>query len=359
MYDFDHHQLSKYLNRFPARQYVVQSEKKEFFLRFAACFGQYMIQRDMNISHKDLPVRLYELTHYSFRREQSGELSGLKRLRCFTMPDMHTLCRDLTQAKDEFTRQFELSVKWMNDLEFDYHICFRFVEDFFEEHKDFVYRLQDIVKKPFLVELWKERFFYFVTKFEFNILDTFGKASTLSTVQIDVENTERFGITYVDENSERQHMPMLHTSISGAIDRNLHALLEKQAMLMKKGQKAQWPLWLAPTQVRFVPVSEKYVEAAEKLMAEVPFRVDIDDRDLSLGKRIRFAEKEWVPFIAVVGEKEQESGRLAVRVRGGGGEQVEMAPAELTKAIMDQVEGKPYKRLTLPTHLSQRPIFVG
>ena len=359
MYDFDHPQLSKYLNRFPARQYVVQSEKKEFFLRFAACFGQYMIQRDMNISHKDLPVRLYELTHYSFRREQSGELSGLKRLRCFTMPDMHTLCRDLSQAKEEFTRQFQLSVKWMKDLEFDYHICFRFVEDFYEEHKEFVYGLQDIVQKPFLVELWKQRFFYFVTKFEFNILDTLGKASTLSTVQIDVENTERFGITYVDEANERHHMPMLHTSISGAIDRNLHALLEKQAMRMKKGEKAHWPLWLAPTQVRFIPVSEKYIEVAEKMMESVPFRVDIDDRDLSLGKRIRYAEKEWVPYIAVVGEKEKESGTLAIRARGHGKNQTTMTPEELTKTILDDVEGKPFKRLSLPSHLSRRPIFVG
>lgn len=359
MYDFEHPQLSKYLNRFPARQYVVQSEDKEYFLRFAACFGQYLMSRDMNISYRDLPVRLYELTHYSFRREQSGELSGLKRLRCFTMPDMHTLCRDLDQSKEEFIRQFELSVNWMKDLGFDFHICFRFVEDFFYENQDFVHRMQDIVGKPFLIELWKERFFYFVTKFEFNILDTLGKASTLSTVQIDVENTERFGITYTDENSDKHHMPMLHTSIAGAIDRNLHALLEKQAMLMKKGTKAQWPLWLAPTQVRFIPVSEKYVEAAESMMGDIPFRVDIDDRDLSLGKRIRAAEKEWVPYIVVIGENEKESGNLTVRVRGGGKKQESWTPAELTDIIKGQVEGKPYERLPLPVRLSKRPVFVG
>lgn len=358
MYDFDHPQLSKYLNRFPARQYVVKSDEKEFFLRFAACFGQYLIKRDMNISHRDLPVRLYELTHYSFRREQSGELAGLKRLRCFTMPDMHTLCRDIEQAKAEYLRQFQLSQRWMEDLGFEYDICFRFVEDFYNQHGEFVEQLQDLAKKPVLIELWKERFFYFVMKFEFNILDGLDKASALSTVQIDVENTERFGITYVDENSEKKHPLMLHTSISGAIDRNLHALLEKQAMLMKKGTKASWPLWLAPTQVRVVPVSPNYEEAARKLMAEIPFRVDIDDRDLSLGKRIRFAEKEWVPFIAVVGEKEKETGTLAVRRRDDGS-QVTMTPAELTAVIEADVKGKPYKPLPLPKELSHRPIFVG
>jgi len=359
MYDFEHPKLAKYLNRFPARQYVVQSEDKDYFLRFAACFGQYLMSHDMHISYKSLPLRLYELTHYSFRREQTGELSGLKRLRTFTMPDMHTLCRDIEQSKEEFIRQFELSIRWMKDLDFDFHICFRFVEDFFEENKDFIYRMQDIVGKPFLIELWKERFFYFVTKFEFNILDSANKASTLSTVQIDVENTELFDINYIDEKSEKHHMPMLHTSIAGAIDRNLHALLEKQAMLMKKGTKATWPLWLAPTQVRFIPVSEKYIEAAEKLMEDVSYRVDIDDRDLSLGKRIRGAEKEWVPYIVVIGENEKESGKLTVRVRGGGKKQESWTPSELNDVIKPLVEGKPYERLALPVQLSRRPIFVG
>jgi len=359
MYDFDHPQLSKYLDRFPARQYVVKSEDKEFFLRFAACFGQYMIKRDMNISHRDLPVRLYELTHYSFRREQSGELAGLKRLRCFTMPDMHTLCRDIPQAKEEFIRQFELSMRWMNDLEFDYEIVFRFVEDFYKDNYDFVEKMQEISKKPILVELWKERFFYFVMKFEFNILDGQNKASALSTVQIDVENAELFDINYIDEHSKKQKPYILHTSISGAIDRNLHALLEKQAMLMKKGTKAKWPMWLAPTQIRVIPVSEKYQEVAEKMMESIPFRVDIDDRDYSLGKRIRAAEKEWVPYICVVGEKEKESGAFAVRRRGADKQQVPMTPEELTATIHDEVKGKPFKRLPLPMKLSKRPVFVG
>jgi threonyl-tRNA synthetase len=128
---------------------------------------------------------------------------------------------------------------------------------------------------------------------------------------------------------------------------------------MKKGQKAMWPLWLAPTQVRFIPVSEKYVEAATALMQDIPFRADLDDRDLSLGKRIRGAEKEWVPYIVVIGEDEKESGKLTVRVRGGGNKQESWTPEELTTVIREQVGDKPYERLPLPVHLSRRPIFVG
>ena len=145
MYDYLHPNLAKYLDRFPARQYVLKSEKKDYFLRFAACFGQYLIKHDAQISYRQLPSRLYELTHYSFRREQSGELAGLRRLRTFTMPDMHTLCRDMDQAKEEFARQFDLSLAWMNDMGLPYATAVRVVKSFYDEHKDFVRGLAERV----------------------------------------------------------------------------------------------------------------------------------------------------------------------------------------------------------------------
>ncbi|UCE73651.1 MAG: threonine--tRNA ligase, partial [Methanomassiliicoccales archaeon] len=171
MYDFSHPQLSKYLNRFPARQYLVKSDEKPYFLRFAACFGQYLMGQNMTISYKHLPLRLYELTHYSFRREQRGELSGLRRLRAFTMPDMHTMCKDLTQAKLEFSRQYDLSMRWMKAIDVDYEVAIRSVSDFYHENEEFANELVKKIGKPVLIELWNERFFYFVMKFEFSVND--------------------------------------------------------------------------------------------------------------------------------------------------------------------------------------------
>jgi threonyl-tRNA synthetase len=257
MYDFSHPQLSKYLNRFPARQYLVKSDEKNFFLRFAACFGQYLIGHDMTISYKDLPLRLYELTHYSFRREQSGELSGLRRLRAFTMPDMHTMCKDLEQAKEEFKKQYELSIKWMKDIAVEYEVAMRFVKDFYFENEDLAKELVKTINKPVLLELWDERFFYFIMKFEFSVNDALNNSSTLSTVQIDVENTELFDISYVDSDGTKKYPLLLHASIPGAIDRNLYAMLEREAIKIRKGEKAELPFWLSPTQVRIIPVSEE------------------------------------------------------------------------------------------------------
>ena len=221
MYDFAHPNLRKYLDRFPAKQYVVRSDEKEYFLRFAACFGQYLMGHDMTISYRQLPLRLYELTHYSFRREQSGELSGLKRLRPFTMPDMHTLCRDMDQARKEFLNQYKLAMGWMRDIGVEYQVAIRFIKDFYEQNEEFAKTLVKLIGRPILIELWEERFFYFVMKFEFSINDALEKAATLSTVQIDVENTERFGITYVDGDGSKKYPLMVHASISGGIDRNL------------------------------------------------------------------------------------------------------------------------------------------
>jgi threonyl-tRNA synthetase len=357
MYDYQHPKLNLYLQRFPARQYVLLSDQKEYFLRFAACFGQYLIQHDMQISHHHLPCKLYELTHYSFRREQSGELAGLKRLRTFTMPDLHTLAKDIEQAKEEFLQQADLAVQCMEAFGLDFEVAIRFVRDFAEQHRPFVEEIVSRCGRPALVELWDQRFFYFVAKLEFNFIDPLEKAACLSTVQIDVENTERFDITYVDQKGEKQHPLLLHASISGSIDRVLYAILETQAMAVAKGGKAAFPFWLAPIQLRLVPVSEKFNDACMQVLEKVPYRIDHDDRDITMGRKIRDAELQWIPYILVLGAKEVAEGCLNVRARDGS--QKEMVLAELLAEIEPQMNGKPFLELPLSQSLSQRPIFVG
>jgi threonyl-tRNA synthetase len=367
MYDLEHPALSEYVKKFPARQYIVHSDK-DYFLRFAACFGQYMIAHDMTISYRNLPLRLYELTHYSFRREQSGEVSGLKRLRAFTMPDLHTFCKDLPQATEEFKRQFTTSMRWMSSLKLDSEVALRFVKEFYENNKTLAQDLAKLAGKPILVELWNERYFYFVMKFEFNVIDSMKKASALSTVQIDVENGKRFNITYADEKGEKQHPYILHTSISGSIDRNLYALLEREAIKMNQGKKPMLPLWLSPTQVRFIPVADEFVPDCEMLINELnaisPFyyiRSDIDDREESVGRKIRDAEKEWIPYIVVIGEKERKEKIVSPRVRiselGEGDRPYTIS--QLHALILEKVKDFPQQKLPVALYLSKRPKFKG
>ena len=233
MYDSKHPSMESYFNRFPARQYNIAADGKQLFLRFAACFGQFLMAKDFQISYKHLPLKLYELTRYSFRREKSGELVGLRRLRAFSMPDCHAMCRDMNQAKEEFLKRFELSISVISALglsiETDMEMAIRFTQDFYNENKDFVNQLASRFGRPVIVEMWKERFFYFTLKWEFNYIDNLNKASALSTDQIDVENGKRYQIEFVDEDGNKKNPIILHNSPSGAIERVIYALLEKAA----------------------------------------------------------------------------------------------------------------------------------
>ncbi|MBI4019930.1 MAG: threonine--tRNA ligase [Candidatus Aenigmarchaeota archaeon] len=364
MYDYEHPALKDYLNRFPARQYVLQSAKKKFFLRFSACFGQFLMATSSNISYRNLPMKIYELTRYSFRLEKAGELTGLRRLRAFTMPDMHTLCADIEMAKAEFERQFRLCMSCLSDLEFstdDYETAIRFTEEFWNNNKDLIIDLAKLVNKPVLIERWSFRYAYFDPKFEFNFVDAIGKAAALSTVQIDHENAERYGMQYTDKGNSRKHPKILHCSPSGAIERVMYALLEKAYKEQQEKKNPVFPLWLSPVQVRLCPINDslvKYCEGAADELEKNGIRVDIDDRVESIGRKIRDAEVEWIPYIVVVGEKEKESGKLAVRIRQTG--KVEnMNPKDLAKGITEKTKGFPFRPLTLPRSLLKRPGFVG
>ena len=362
MYDSHHPSMESYFNRFPARQYNIDTDGKQLFLRFAACFGQFLIAHDMQISYKNLPYRLYELTRYSFRREQSGELVGLRRLRAFTMPDCHAFCKDMPQAIDEFRKRFDLSRDVLKNVGIendDYEMAIRFTEDFYNENRELIVEMVKKLDKPVLVEMWKERFFYFVLKWEFNYIDNLGKASALSTDQIDVENGHRYNIEFVDESNSTLNPIILHNSPSGAIERVIYALLEKCAKDAKEGRKPMFPLWLAPTQVRIIPLKDEFMEFSQSLfdkLTEQNIRVDIDDRNESIGKRIRESEKEWIRYVLVIGEKEVNSENLSVRDRTQSDVR-DISFDDFINEIRNQNQGKPNSSLNFPPLLSKRPVI--
>ena len=167
MYDSKHPSMASYFNRFPARQYNIDTEGKSMFLRFAACFGQFLMAEGMQISYKNLPYRLYELTRYSFRREQSGELVGLRRLRAFTMPDCHAFCADIDQAVDELGERFDLSRRVISGIGLDsadYEMAIRFTSDFYRDNKNLINSMVSKHGRPVLVEMWQGEVFLFCTK---------------------------------------------------------------------------------------------------------------------------------------------------------------------------------------------------
>lgn len=368
MYDFEHPSLKSYLHRFPARQYAIQTPNKKVFLRFAACFGQFLEMHDAQVSYKQMPVWLYEMTRYSFRVEQHGELTGLRRLRAFTMPDCHAFCKDEKQAKAELLRRFEMSkevqegigLKVPEELEF----AIRITKNFYEKNKKFI---QEMVKKwgkPALIEMWDKRFFYFSMKYEWNFVDALEKCSALTTDQIDVENAERYDINFIDDKGVKKRPLILHCSPSGAVERVIYALLEKAGLNERNGKLPLLPLWLAPTQVRLIPVSiERHLDFCKGIAEEftkLNIRADVDDRVESVGKRIRQAGQEWTPYTLVVGDEEiqDEFKKLMVRDREKN-EEYKLRFDEIVDLIRKNTKGMPFDTLPLPMMLSKRIIFVG
>ena len=364
MYDSNHPSIHSYFNRFPARQYNIQSDNKQLFLRFAACFGQFLMAKDFQISYKQLPLKLYELARYSFRREKSGELAGLRRLRAFTMPDCHAFCKDIDQAKEEFVKRFELSLNVIEGLGIssndDVDMVIRFTSDFYEQNKEFIATFASRLKKPILVEMWKERFFYFIVKWEFNFVDSLGKGAALSTDQIDIENGERYKIEFVDSDGEKKYPIILHNSPSGAIERVIFALLEKTVRDANTGKVPTLPLWLSHTQIRIIPVSSKHLEFSEIILDELNknnIRADVDDREFSVAKKIREAESEWIHFILVIGDKEVNGKELVVRERLVKS-QHNISLVNLIERIKLEISDKPFLPLNLPSYLSKRPLIM-
>ncbi len=360
MYDYHHPSLEEYMNRFPARQYVLQSGNDRYFLRFAACFGQFLISSDAVISYRQLPLKLFEMTHYSFRREQRGELAALRRLRTFSMPDQHTIAADIDSAREEFRNQYGLCVKMMSDFNIDYEAVFRFQKDFFEENREWFNSMVKLINKPVMLELFDKKYSYFVCKFEFNVIDNQKKAAALSTVQIDVENAKRFNITYTTNEGKQATPYILHASLSGAVERVVYAMLELAERDIRKGKKPQFPFWLSPIQVRLAPISEDFMEFTENLADELEswnIRVDIDDRNERVGKKIRDAERIWIPYIVVIGDNEVKSKKLKARKRDGSEEEFDVD--SFGKKLNEMLKGYPIRKLPMARKLSLRPQFYS
>lgn len=358
MYDLADDAIRVHAEKFGERQYRMGGGKKDLMLRYACCFGAFRVLSDSFLTWKNLPVGIYELSTYSFRLEKKGEVVGLKRLRGFTMPDLHTVCADLSQSLEEFQGQIEMCKKTGEDLDVNYEVILRATADFMQENNDWIYHAAEMIGKPVLLEILPERKHYWTCKMDFAAIDYLGRPIENPTIQIDVESGERFGITYIDPEEHEHHPIILHCSPTGSIERVICSLLEKSALDMKE-KAPMLPLWLTPTQVRIIPIAERHLDFATKIAEELRdahIRVDVDDRPETVGKKIRNAGGEWAPFVVVIGDRELEGAELTVNVRETG-QKVSMGLQELIDIIRLETKGMPYRPLPLPMNISRRINF--
>ncbi|MFW9826017.1 MAG: threonine--tRNA ligase [Candidatus Thorarchaeota archaeon] len=329
MYTVKNKKLTAQTARFPARSYWVESGKDRYLLRYASDFLLFDLFSSMNLKPQNLPLRVYEYEQYAFRREQEGELSGLRRLRAFIMPDLHTLCRDLDSSVDEFKKQYVLIKNLEKDLGIKTYVIFRTTQEFYAENKDWIIDLIKTENYPVLLELWEERYYYMVLKFERNVLSAQNRSATLATNQIDVESSlefmvdndgvkrQKYNISFIDNDGQIKYPIILHNSPTGAVERVLWGLIES-AIRNKDKLVPGFKTWLSPIQVRIITVSDEQNDYAEKLLNIInseEYRADFDDREESLGKKIRQSEIEWIPYTVIIGKNEQLTQTISIRKR--------------------------------------------
>ena len=358
LYDWNHKAIRSQAESFHERHYMVHvpyHPEKEFVLRFAGDFGLFCMVSNAQISYRHLPLRIYEYSK-SYRYERSGELIGLRRLRGFSMPDIHSFCSDITQSWEEYKELYRNYSDLANSAKIEYAIVFRVVEGFFCKYKEQIVSMLQYSGKPALIELLSEMKHYWAVKHEFQGLDSVGGACQIATVQLDVKDAEKYGIVFTNKDGEKQGCVICHSSI-GALERWIYLILEAA----QKEKVPQFPMWLAPCQARIIPVSEQFTEIAIKVATKLRngnVRAEVDDRAETVGNRVRLAETNWVPYTLVVGQKEKESALLSIKKRGAK-DRILMSLEKLIEEISNETKGMPFRQSTLPILMSKRPVFYG
>jgi len=364
MYRLSQKDIAEQAEKFLEKDYRIKLGKgKELLLRFAGDFGLFSIMKNVHMSQRQLPVRVFELSP-SFRLEKRGECVGLRRLRAFHMPDIHCFCRDYEQGKEEFamiTRRYDELVR---GLGIDYVLVFRVVEAHYEQTKDMIIQLAKDLGQPTLVELMPEMTHYWNVKNEFQFVDAVGGTGQLSTVQLDITDAERYGITYVNERGEEMGCIIVHTSI-GSIERLIYGLLESAVKRQRRGLLPMLPVWLSPVQVVVVPVADRHTDHAYQIVARLrdqQVRAVLDDRAKTVSWKVRDAGRHWVPYVAVVGDREVREGHLTVTVREDSAPDKpstqRMTLDHLVERVHAACKNKPFQQLSMPDRMSMWPIFV-
>lgn len=348
--------VKQHADLFGERMYEVTIDNDVFILRFAACYQQFSILRDWTLSYRDLPLGMFEIAD-SYRYEQRGELILGFRLRRFHMPDLHILVKDIEEAKKIVYDIREKIVEEARKIGREYLAIYNVAEDFLNTHFEY---LADLVKregKPVLLVVYPGNIYYWVINVEYIIIDELKRPREIATWQIDIGNAKRFGIYYTDEKGEKRHPIIIHTALIGSLERYIYMIFDTVAQNEAKGIAPTLPTWLSPIQVRIIPIKREHIDYAYRVASELlqhGIRVDIDDRDEGLGKKIRDAGIEWIPYVIVIGDREVGTNTLNVRIRQNNIQKI-MTLYEFIELLNKELKGYPFVPSALPLLLSKRP----
>lgn len=322
----DLYKVSGHWDHYQDGMFVMGDEEQDeevFALRPMTCPFQYQAYLNRGRSYRDLPLR-YNETSTLFRNESSGEMHGLIRVRQFTISEGHLMCTP-EQLEDEFRSCLELSIMMLKTLGLYEDVSYRFSQwdpnntekyigtaEQWEEAQGTMKRILDHLEIPYAIGIDEAAFYG--PKLDIQIKNVFGKEDTLITIQIDQLLAEKFDMEYVDRDGVKKNPYIIHRTSIGCYERTLALLIEKYA--------GAFPLWLAPTQIKLLPIADRHLdymyEVKKALEAAGIQRVEVDDRSEKIGYKIREAQLEKVPYMLLAGDKDIEDGTVSLRSRKEG-----------------------------------------
>jgi len=322
-----------------------QDETKECFaLRPMTCPFQYQAYLNRARSYRDLPLR-YGETSTLFRNEESGEMHGLIRVRQFTISEGHLICTP-EQLEDEFKGSLELAIFMLKTLGLYEDVSYRFSQwdpndsekyigtpEQWDEAQGMMAKILDHLEIPYKVGVGEAAFYG--PKLDIQIKNVFGKEDTLITIQIDQMLAEKFGMEYVDRDGVKKNPYIIHRTSIGCYERTLALLIEKYA--------GAFPVWLAPTQVKLLPIADRHLDYTYEVKAQLEakgMRVELDDRNEKIGYKIREARLQKVPYMLIIGDSEVQNHQVSVRRRGEDGDLGAMSTADFVARITEENDSK-------------------
>ncbi len=325
-----------------------EDETKECFaLRPMTCPFQYQAYLNRARSYRDLPLR-YGETSTLFRNEESGEMHGLIRVRQFTISEGHLICTP-EQLEDEFKGSLELAIFMLKTLGLYEDVSYRFsqwdpndrekyigTDEQWNEAQGIMERILDHLEIPYKVGVGEAAFYG--PKLDIQIKNVYGKEDTLITIQIDQMLAEKFGMEYVDRDGVKKNPYIIHRTSIGCYERTLALLIEKYA--------GAFPMWLAPTQIKILPIADRHLDYAYEVKKQLEakgMRVELDDRNEKIGYKIREARLGKVPYMLIIGDSEVENGAVSVRRRGEDGDLGAMNTNDFIAMAVEEIETKKIK----------------
>ncbi|MGI9538844.1 MAG: threonine--tRNA ligase [Miltoncostaeaceae bacterium] len=326
---------SGHYEHYRENMYFTEVDGQGFAIKPMNCPGACLVFRSKPRSYRDLPIRLAEFGHVH-RHELSGVLHGLFRVRAFTQDDAHIYCR-LDQVQDEVRAALDLTEGFYERFGFtDVRLRLSTRPEKATGDKAMWDEAEEALRASLEgreYELNEGDGAFYGPKIDFHVTDTMGRSWQLGTCQLDFSLPERFNLHYTTPDDTAERPVMIHRAITGSIERFLGILIEDTG--------GDFPLWLAPVQARVLPIADRHAEHAEgvrQALVQAGFRVELDARGESVGKRIRDGELAKVPYLLIVGDKEAESGTVSARRRGEG-DLGAMSPEDLLSRLTAETAG--------------------